>query len=184
MKRKLLVFLLLLPLILFTSQNASAAEKAYAPSAMLATNTQFVEVDNRAKILRKFLEQYNSPMAAHADTFVHEADKNDIDWKLVAAIAGLESGFGKHMPYNSYNAWGWGVYGDNVIRFKNFDDGIAILSKGLRENYINKMGSDDVYVIGKRYASSPTWAQRVEYFMNRIEAFEEKENAMTLSISL
>lgn len=148
-----------------------AQTKTAGMSAIAFTPTKVVKVDNRAKALRAYLEKNNSSLADSAETFVEQADKYNIDWKLVAAISGLESGFGKHIPYNSYNAWGWGVYGTNVHYFTSWDDGIETISKGLRKRYMDKWGATDVYAIGKFYASSPTWAVRVEMFMNKIDAF-------------
>lgn len=154
------------------------------PSGDLATKLPVVaQKDKRVTILTQYLKERNSPMVSSAKTFVEAADTNDLDWKFVAAIAGLESTFGKHIPYNSYNAWGWGVYGDNVIRFTSFDEGIATVSKGLRQNYINK-GAKDVYSIGRIYAASPTWAERVTFLMNSIDAFSERYEAKNLSMNL
>jgi len=53
----------------------------------------------------------------------------------------------------------------------------------LRTNYINKWGARDVYEIGRFYASSLTWAQRVEYFMNKIDEYQNL-NLASLPISL
>jgi len=180
-------FLLILIFSLFIGANlptskAYALEKASASSAVLETPKK--KTDERAKILEKFLESYNSPLSKSARTFVGEADKNKIDWKFVAAISGVESTFGHQIPYNSYNAWGWGIYGDNMIRFNSYDEGIKVISKSLREQYINSWKAGDVYAIGRLYAASPTWAQRVEYFMKKIDEFALKNPGENLSLSI
>lgn len=175
-------------LTLFLAQPAHAQVKLAGMSAStFIPSKEEVTVDNRAKALRAYLESNSSPLANSAETFVESADKYNLDWRFVAAIAGLESGFGKHIPYNSYNAWGWGVYGNNVLRFTSWDEGIETISKGLRERYMDKWGATNVYAIGKYYAASPTWAVRVESFMNKIEAFHQEYNAQTsatLSLSI
>lgn len=174
-------------LILFSIQPASAQVKHAGMSARAFTPIPEQKVDNRAKALKAFLEKQNSPLAEHADTFIENADKYNLDWKLVAAIAGLESGYGHHIPYNSYNAWGWGVYGDNVIRFSSWDDGIETLSKGLRERYMNERGAKTIAEIGRTYAASPTWAVRVESIMNKIDTFYinfETNSPSTLSLTI
>ncbi len=172
-------------LMAFSSKPALAADKIAASSAaFVASSTSLKVQDNRAQILRDYLVAKNSPLADSASTFVEQADKNNLDWKLVAAISGLESSFGKAIPYNSYNGWGWGVYGDNVMRFTSWDDAITTISKGLRENYINKMHTDNIYSIGRVYAASPTWAVRVQYFMNDIEKFQKNWKPQTLSLSI
>lgn len=169
-------------LVLTFPQSISAAKQA-GGSAIPITNKAEVGEDNRAKILKAYLKQYNSPLSESSDTFVKKADQYNLDWKLVAAISGLESTFGHQIPSNSYNAWGWGVYGDNVIRFNSWDEGIATISQGLREKYIDKWGAEDVYQIGRLYAASPTWAQRVVYFMGKIDEFAARDTS-SLSISL
>lgn len=155
-----------------------------ASSAAFNAEYKTVKQDNRVQVLKAYLTKRNSPLVESAATFVAQADKNKLDWKLVAAISGLESSFGKHIPYESYNGWGWGVYGDNVHNFSSWDDGITTISKGLREQYMNKWNATDVYSIGRIYAASPTWADRVTYFMRDIERFEENLTTTTLSISI
>lgn len=163
--------------------NVYAQEIAAGSSAALLKRVVQKTPDSRVRILREFLEKYNSPLVPFAGTFVETADKYSLDWKLVAAISGVESTFGHQIPYESFNGWGWGIYGDNMIRFSSWNQGIETVSEGLRTNYINKWGARNVYEIGRFYASSPTWAQRVEYFMNKIEEFE-KLNLANLSITL
>lgn len=153
-------------------------------SATLTKPIQASEPDSRAKILKEFLETFDSPLAASAQTFVQAADENKIDWRLVTAISGVESTFAHQLPSNSYNAWGWGIYGDNTIYFSSYDEAIQTITKALREKYMDKWGAQDVYEIGHFYAASPTWASRVAYFMNKIEEFAEKNPKNSLSISL
>jgi hypothetical protein len=129
-------------------------------------------VDNRVQILRAFLHEYNSPLEDEAATFVYEADKHSIDWKLVTAIAGTESTFGKHIPSYSYNAWGWGIPtgAQSGIGFSSWANGIATVSRGLKENYINK-GAITLDEIGYIYAASPVWSAHVQFFITKIEQF-------------
>lgn len=140
-------------------QSASLSNKTHDPYAN----------DKRVMMLYDFLGTYNSPLQQYAPVFVRTADKYNLDWRLVAAISGVESTFGKQLPNNSYNAWGWGIFGDNMIYFTSYKDAIETISKSLRENYIDKWNAKNVYQIGRLYAASPTWAQRVEYFMNKID---------------
>ncbi len=182
MKKPILFFLLTAALIFVQPKNAFAQEKASGSSAVLASIQSVSQQDSRVKILRKFLEQYDSPLAPHAKTFITTADKYDLDWKFVAAISGLESTYGKAIPYNSYNGWGWGIYGDNRIDFTSWDHGIETVSEGLRKRYIDGWGATDIWQIGKIYASSPTWAVRVQSIMNQIEAYRLRNPAETLSI--
>lgn len=182
---KTIIIVSLLLLALFSPKNAYAAtHKESGQSARLVSSVDSQPHDARARILREFLKSYNSPLADSAETFIKTADKYNIDWRLVAAISGIESTFAKHLPYNSYNAWGWGIYGDNMIFFSSYDEAIETITKALRENYIDKWGAEDVHQIGKFYAASPTWSVRVIYFMNKIDEFAKKNPENLLSISL
>ncbi|MEX2007645.1 MAG: hypothetical protein WD992_02635, partial [Candidatus Levyibacteriota bacterium] len=181
MKKLILFFLTIAFLSVLSTSSASAKELSAGSSAVLITTSNTASEDYRTKILRKYLEQFDSPLAPYAGSFVENADKYDLDWKFVAAISGLESTFGKQIPYGTYNGWGWGIYGTNRIYFKSWEDGIGTVSQGLRTKYMDTWGARDVYSIGKIYAASPTWAQRVTYFMNQIEAFKLRNPADSLS---
>lgn len=165
-------------------KNVKAEDNFSGSSANLYEDSFVKPSDTRAKILKEYLNQHSSPLEENAKDFVRYADEFNLDWRLVAAISGVESTFGKFIPYDSYNAWGWGVYGNNVIYFSSWKEGIGTISKGLRENYINKMETDNIYRIGRLYAASPTWAVRVEYFMNKITEFQSNKASYSLSISL
>ncbi len=130
------------------------------------------QLDQRAKILSKYLASHNSPMQYHAQDFIDAADKYELDWKMLPAIAGVESTFGKFIP-GGYNAYGWGVYDTNRIYFASWTEGIFTVAKGLRENYLNH-GLTNPYSINKVYAASPYWGGRVTFFMNDLENYAHR----------
>lgn len=133
-------------------------------------------IDRRAQIIKDYLAKHNSPLENSAQDFIEAADQYGLDWRLVVSIAGTESTFGKFIPgghdplYTSYNGWGWGVYGDNVLKFKSWREAIFTISKGLKENYVDK-GYTEPMIMNKKYAASPTWGAKVTYFMNDLEKF-------------
>lgn len=133
---------------------------------------EYRKLDPRAKILADYLASYNSPLQYHAQDFVDAADTFSVDWKLVPSIAGVESTFGKFIP-GGYNAWGWGVYGDQALGFKSWRDGIYTVTGGLKKNYIDK-GLTNPYTINKVYAASPTWGTHVTYFLGNLDTYAQK----------
>lgn len=152
------------------SESGKAATLAFHQAADTTSDT-------RAKQLRMFLESHDSPLATEAETFVAEADKYNLDWKLVAAIAGVESTFGKHIPTGSYNGWGWGVFTGTTdgVHFKDWADGITQVSEGLRKNYIDR-GANNIYDIGWMYAANGnSWGSHVRYFVDKLETFAPTE---------
>ncbi|RLD03148.1 MAG: hypothetical protein DRI56_12980, partial [Chloroflexota bacterium] len=96
--------------------------------------------DARGAILQEYLKARNSPLLNHADDFIRAADQYRLPWTLLPAIAGKESGFGKSIPKNSYNPFGWGVYtGQQTgVNFSSWKEAIFSVAKGLRENYFDK----------------------------------------------
>lgn len=162
----------------------SATTKVSGSSAEFVTEPKPAGEDRRVKILSEYLDSHSSPLASSANEFVEQADRYEVDWKLVAAISGVESTFGHKIPNSSYNAWGWGVYGTNVIYFTSFAEGIETISRGLRQDYMNRSGAQDVYQIGSIYAASPTWASRVTHLMEKIEAFAFDNPTVSLSLTI
>jgi len=170
--------LALLAIIMFASipvHTIYAQEKEAGATAVLAyrEKVSLPAVDARVVKLQKYLESVRSPMSAVAYHFVYEADRLNLDWKLVAAIAGNESYFGKHVPYNSNNAWGWAVWtGRNYgAAFENWEKGITTVSEGLRYKYVDR-GAVTIEQIGHIYAADRNWSFKVRHFMEAIENFE------------
>lgn len=147
------------------------AQETEAGAAAQLTFGQITR-DERIDRLRSYLTAHNSPLVEESAHFVAEADRLGLDWKLVAAIAGTESTFGKHVPEGSYNAWGWGIPtgAESGIAFGHWKQGITTVSEGLKYRYIDR-GAASVEQIGRIYAASPRWAGNVRFFLNKIEAF-------------
>ena len=130
---------------------------------------EFEKVEREEK-LKRFLEKYNSPLVENADTFVEVADEYGMDYRMLPAIACLESGCGKALIEGSYNPFGWGVYGDNYIAFDDYDHAIQEVGKGLYEGYILK-GADTVEKIAPIYNPPHymKWQGDIRFFMDKIE---------------
>jgi len=144
---------------------------AGTPEAGVSAMPKFKELnepafDYRVYTLRKFLSQFNSPLMPYSSEFIKEADYYGIDYRLVPAISGVESTFGKQIPFGSYNAYGW-VNGN--YSFKSWSDSIQIVSKTLKYNYIDK-GVVSIASIARVYAPpSTTWGSKVQYFVSKID---------------
>ncbi|MFZ5932679.1 MAG: hypothetical protein ACOYT7_01200 [Patescibacteria group bacterium] len=157
-------------LVISISSFFLSAKTVLADSRVAATSAQLKKTtrqnDYRVRILRTYLSQHKSPLVDYAETFVFYADKYNLDWRLVPAITGVESTFGKRIPRNSYNAYGWA---NGAYNFKSWEDSIEIVTQTLREKYIEK-GAPSIAKIARRYAPpSSTWAKKVKYLMRKIE---------------
>jgi len=166
MKKLLTIFLIFITALWVGTSRVSAAELQAEGSAVLAKD--YILEDKRAETLACFLAKYKSPLTPYASEFVKAADAYGLDWKLVPAITGLESTFGRRIPYGSYNAYGWA---NGTYYFASWEDSIWHVNRVLREKYIDQ-GALTVWQIGKIYATSPTWASRVTGLMEKIEVCE------------
>jgi hypothetical protein len=124
--------------------------------------------DDRASRLAKFLKDQNSPMTSEAPNMIRIADKYEIDWRLLPAIAGVESTFGKAVPSQSYNPYGWN---NGRGYFKNWVTASDFVAKEITIRW----GTGETatpWNIGPGYAASPTWASRVESYMKVIGQYQ------------
>lgn len=146
---------------------------SFGSSSPLVFNTHETQVpkgDNRVANLKNFFRTYNSPLYDYADLIVNEADKNSLDYRLIPAIAMQESTLCRTIPNNSYNCWGWGIYGNTVTRFDSYADAISTISKGLKKNYIDHGLITAVDIMSKYNPSSNgSWAHGVNTFLEEMK---------------
>jgi len=165
---KKIITILAIVIGLLKPASAYADTNIAGGSARLKSNEIASEEDFRVQKLEYYLISHNSPLSEHAGDFVRIADQHNLDWRLVPAISGVESTFGKRIPYKSYNAYGWA--GGNYY-FSSWDESIEVVSSTLRSRYIDR-GATSVDKIARIYAPpSNTWAHKVKFFMNQIDSF-------------
>ena len=164
----ILIILLVLLTTLINPSVVGQVENAPINRQLSVPYIQVKQLDGRAKILADYFAKYNSPLEYQAQDFIDAADQYGVDWKLVPAISGVESTFGKQSF--GYNAWGWGIYGDQTLNFGSWRDGIFTVTGGLKQNYIDQ-GLTEPFAMNRAYAASPTWGTRVNYFMNDLDRF-------------
>ena len=135
------------------------------------TMTQAVTVnDARVEIVRQFLKRYDSPLEPHAKQLVETAEKHHLDFRLLPAVAMQESTLCRTIPMDSYNCWGYGIYGDKILRFTSYEDAIEKVALGLSEDYAYE-GLTTPEQIMSRYtpSSNGSWADAVRHFMEEME---------------
>lgn len=172
--------LLLLIYISSTHQSPTKIPAHYQlykalPDLGLSTVDQDVSInkgDARAVIIKNFFIEQGAPLAAYADKFVEIADKYNLDFRLLPAISMQESNGGKKIPDNSYNPFGYGIYGSQILRFNSFDEAIEKVGAGLRKNYLD-LGLKNPYQIMTKYTppsleKGGSWAIGVGTFMEEL----------------
>lgn len=154
---------------IITALPAQANEPIAGDSARLKSmiiNQTSLEKNQRVLQLKDYLEEQNSTLTGSAQAFIEAADKNDLDWRLLPAIAGVESAFGKLMPKNSFNPFGWGIYDNQVRHFSSFQEAIEAVAKGLAEKYPQR-----IEAIARVYCppNCNKWLNGVLFFINEID---------------
>ena len=143
---------------------------ASLPTNLPAVGGELVAADARTELVRQYLDSWNSPLEPYSALLVQSADKYGLDFRLLAAIAQQESNVCKIIPPGSYNCWGWGIHSEGTLGFASFEEGIEIVSRGLREEYLGK-GFRSVEEIMSKYTplSNGSWAFGVNKFMSEMQ---------------
>ncbi len=141
------------------------------PQRPSETKITLIPIEARIEVLKEFLGRYDSPLLSYAKDIVEAADKYDLDWRLLPAIAMQESTLCKKMPKESYNCWGFGIYGKKVTKFADFNEAIDTVSKTLAKEYHGQGLLNPAEIMTKYTPSNQgIWAENVSYVMDRIAA--------------
>jgi hypothetical protein len=149
------------PYVMFSSLPATVSDIRAAVKAG----------DARPVIVENFLN--GGPLAPFARQMVEISDNYGLDFRLLPAIAMAESGGGRAIPEDSCNAWGWGIYGDQVIRFESWTEAIKTVAYGIKTEYLD-LGLDTPEKMMPKYAPPSVekggpWAKAVSSYMGRME---------------
>ena len=154
---------------MISAPKSGAKVFASLPSSFPTVSGVVSASDARAELIRQYLASYNSPLEPYAERLVQAADTHGLDYRLLTAIAQQESNLCKRIPPLSYNCWGWGIHSEGSLGFSSFEEGIDIVSQGIKENYMDK-GYTTVEEIMSKYTplSKGSWAFGVNKFMGDI----------------
>ncbi len=166
----MLPFMLIFGGFVFGAQTTFAKEKTVNDTSL--HQIDYIKVD-RVKTLQNFFKKYNSPLELNAETFIKVADQYNIDYKILPAIACVESTCAKFYIKENYNPFGWG---SGKIQFSSFDEAIEKIAKGLDEIYLSK-GRDTIETIAPVYnpPSPTTWTKSAYYFISQMEEVSVEE---------
>lgn len=138
--------------------------------------------DTRVIAMQKFLFDYNSPMYPYSRTFITEADKYGLDWRLVASISGVESAFGNIIPKGTHNAWGWRGINKNPegwSQFESWNASIAEVTRGLAQGYgisLTPYQIEQYYCPPCWLNPAHAWANGVSRYMRELKYYADNLN--------
>jgi hypothetical protein len=155
------------------TSNRQPLRVAFAalPSGQSIFEDTVVSGDSRSEILRQFFKRYHSPLEPFAAEFVKKAEEYKLDFRLLPAIAMQESNLCLKSQPDSYNCWGFGVYGGKYLYFDSYPQAIDTITKALALRYKNAHGLVTPDEIQKMYtpSSDGSWAYSVNHFMDSLQ---------------
>ncbi len=152
-----------------TSQGPSQLFAAL-PEVVGEISTAITTGDARPVIISQYLKRHNSPMTPYADFIFDMAEKYDLDYRLMVAIAQCESNLCKKAPQESYNCWG---FENGSTKFLSWEQAIEQVAKTLRENYLDQ-GLVTPEQIMAKYAPPSVekggpWAKCLHQFLDELK---------------
>jgi len=161
------------PQVVLSQQMNMEANGLLAFNQAMSQSAESPSQEDKAKAIDSFFKEHNMPLEGTGLKMVQEAEKNDIDWRLLPAISVIESTGGKHACKKVTNSFfGWGSC---KINFKSKEQAIEVVAKNLGGNNPN---TDQHYAdktteqILKKYNSViPTYIQKVTKVMDEIEEY-------------
>jgi len=157
-----------LPLLLTSGpvQQVYASQPAETPQVMGV----FTTADARPIIIERYLRKHNSPLLPYADDLLLAAERYNVDYRLIVAIAQCESNLCKKSPPDSYNCWG---FENGDTRFLSWNQALNQVAKTLRERYLDQ-GLVTPEQIMPKYAPPSVekggpWAKCVSQFMDDLD---------------
>lgn len=135
------------------------------PNAAVPVNvdgTFLPRSDQRLIQLKQFLAERESPIVHLAEDFLIAADRHGVDWRLLPAIAMVESSGGKYHPLNNIFGWNNGAY-----QFESIPASIYYLSERLSTmDYYKDKDLDGVLWT---YNPIPGYSDKIKNAMKQID---------------
>lgn len=153
-----------------TIPSLTALNTPTEENSVIATQEEVIRQE-KADSIDKFFASYDAPLEGHGMKFVLEAEKNDIDYRLLPAISMIESTGGKHACKKVQNSvFG---YGSCKLSFNSIDESIEIVAQSLGGNNPKTARHYDdkttLQILKKYNSIIPTYSQKVVKIMKVID---------------
>jgi len=129
-----------------------------------------IPISREERAIQGFLGKKQSDLNSEAKAFVDSARRYKLDPYLLVAIAGKESGFGKHECGN-HNSWG---YGNPCWDFESYKEAIEKIAKtiGTGRAYHRFQETGEIGDLGPVYNKPQgfeDWVKDVKFFIKEIK---------------
>jgi|GEM_PF-3109557 len=133
---------------------------------------------SESELIDQYLLSKNSPMVGEGANFVRFGEEWGVPPRLMVAMAGAESNFGKvGYAVGTFNAVGLGVHEGRS--YPNWEEGIEDMAWVLRHYYLDEGRVNPLEIQNKwaprcvdGNACHNSWADNVNYFLNEMDNLE------------
>ena len=154
--------------VLAEQQNSKFMEELNSSKRTGVESLAEIE-DARAFIVARFLERYDSPLKPYdyyGKTLVQIADRYNLDFRLMPAIAMQESNLCKSHPAETHNCLGFGIHERGTLGFDSYEEGFDRAAREIKRNYIDQGLTTPQEIMTKYTPSSKgSWAESVNQWM-------------------
>lgn len=133
-------------------------------------------IDERVERLGKYLVYKKSPLAGSEGDFIRISDSYSLDWTLLPAIAGVESGFERAGNIHDFNPFGYMCKGRPCV-FESYAEAIERVARTITGNraYAKFQASGSVSELAPvyNYVSPEDWTSKVTFFQREVISHEQ-----------
>ena len=160
----------------------SSKENTETPSLLAFNQVKEEEVDtlkSKADAVDAYFKEHDMPLAGTGMKMVQEAEKNGLDWPLLASIAVIESTGGKFdCKKVDNNPFGWGSCRSG-FGFESIDEAIETVARNLGGNnpksahHYSGKNTKEILQTYNPPSIVKTYAEQVISVMNEMKKIEE-----------
>ncbi len=162
--------LLILPLTSRVEKAASAEPVPLKAPVPAKAGESEATSDPRTVRLRRFFTNLHCPVLGMAEDFVHAADDNHLDWRLLPSISVIESGGGK--AYRNNNIFGWN---NGLQPFPSIRAGLNLVAFKLGQSPLYR--NQNLFGKLRLYNPDASYTYKVIEVMNRISPAADVSSA-------
>lgn len=132
--------------------------------------------DQQTAALSLYFNSYHSPLTSLVGDFMAVSSRYSLDWRLLAALSVVESTAGRHIPYNSFNPYGFGCSQPRFCyTFSNFREANETVGSFISRKakvYQNTGKISDLSRVWKPQCQK-CWTKKVEREINKLNSIYE-----------
>lgn len=132
-------------------------------------------VDERVERLGRYFAYKKSPLVGNEGDFIRVSDAYGIEWTLLPAIAGVESGFERAGNTHDFNPFGY-MCKSGPCSFSSFSDAIERVARTITTNraYAKFQVSGSVSELAPvyNYVSPEDWTSKITFFQREVISHE------------